>query len=142
MRTTLLPLAMALSLAAPLCHAQVHDARVGASVDASAANASVDANAADATIAAKAAPARAASTPELPQPKSALGRVMGVLIAKLLQDHAQAAQAQRTDAGNDIEVGEAFRADVASAHTARQHAAATTGDVPLQEPLASAVTPN
>ena len=141
MRTTLLPLAMALSLAAPLCYAQVHDARVGASVDASAANASVDANAADATIAANAAPARAASTPALPQPKSALGRVMGVLIAKLVQDH-EAAQAQRTDAGNDIDVGEAFRADVATAHTARQHATATTSDVPLHEPLASAVTPN
>ncbi len=70
------------------------------------------------------------------EPKSAFGRVMGVLIAKLVQDSTQAAQRRTSDSDSgattlpiDVEVGAAF-----------QPAASTTA---AAEPLpdAAAATP-
>lgn len=67
------------------------------------------------------------------EPKSAFGRVMGVLIAKLVQDSTQAAQRRTSDSDSgattlpiDVEVGAAFQpAANASARTLPDAAAAT-----------------
>ena len=62
------------------------------------------------------AAAQDASAPVPAEPKSAFGRVMGVLIAKLVQDSTQAAQRRTSDSGSgattlpiDVEVGAAFQ---------------------------------
>lgn len=111
MRTTLLLSTLLLAIAAPRCLAQ------------SQADATVAATANDASQ----PPLMVASgieapAPGAPGPKSAFGRVMAVLIDKLVQDSTQASQPpQTTDGGAtatlpiDIEVGAAFRPDAAAA---------------------------
>lgn len=114
MRTVLFLSTMLLVVAAPQCPAQSHEAP--------AATATSDA----------AQPTPAQAMPDASGPKSAFGRVMAVLIAKLVQDRAQASQTPASQpgaaaangaAGNDgattlpidIEVGAAFRIDAADA---------------------------
>lgn len=96
MRTLLLLSTMLLALAAQDCLAQ------------SAGTAKAESEAS----AAQAVPAKAAA------PKSAFGRVMGVLIAKLVQDSTQAAESQPEAGGTtlpiDVEVGAAFRPDASA----------------------------
>jgi hypothetical protein len=110
MRTTLLLSTLLLAIAAPRCLAQSQaDATVAATADAS-------------QPPSKVASGIEAPAPGAPGPKSAFGRVMAVLIDKLVQDSTQASQPpQTTDGGAtatlpiDIEVGAAFRPDAAAA---------------------------
>jgi len=119
MRTILLMSAMLLALAAPPCLAQSQDGAVLAAT-------------ADAAPRSPAQPASAAA-----EPKSTFGRVMAVLIAKLVQDSRHQSDPPGTANGNatalpiDIDVGPAFRPDAATATVAMQGDAATNGDAPL-----------
>jgi hypothetical protein len=137
MRTILFLFTMLLVVAAPHCPAQSHEA------------------------AAAAAPSEAAPPPPsqamqgASAPKSAFGRVMAVLIAKLVQDRTQASQAPasqpRAAAGGadgndaattlpiDIEVGAAFRTDatrptVAAAEGTSARDGGGASDAAMQEP--------
>ena len=141
MRTVLFLSTMLLVVAAPQCPAQSHEAP--------AATATSDA--------AQATPAQA--MPGASGPKSAFGRVMAVLIAKLVQDQAQASQTPASQpgaaaaggpAGNDgattlpidIEVGAAFRTDVAGTTVAATEGApARHGDGASDASDASAQQP-
>jgi len=118
MRTVLFVSTMLLVVAAPHCPAQSHAAAAAAAT----------------SDAAQSPPTQA--MPGASGPKSAFGRVMAVLIAKLVQDRTQATQIPI-----DIEVGAAFRTDaagptVAAAEgtTARRGAGEATTQEP--EPLA------
>jgi hypothetical protein len=143
MRTILLLSAMLLAIAAPRCLAQSQgDGMAAATVDGVAQSP------------ARVAPGIEAPVPGAPGPKSAFGRVMAVLIAKLVQDSAQASQ-PRQAAGSDatatlpidIEVGAAFRRDTAAGGAGNADApgpavvarpgGSDAGDAPSQpEPLA------
>ena len=136
MRTVLFLSTMLLVVAAPQCPAQSHEAP--------AATATSDA--------AQATPAQ--SMPGASGPKSAFGRVMAVLIAKLVQDQAQASQTPASQPGAaggatgndgattlpiDIEVGAAFRTDatrptVAAAEETSARDGGGASDAAMQEP--------
>jgi hypothetical protein len=122
MRAILLMSMMLLALIAPSCFAQAFGAAPAPSARAAA------------EAQRSAAPAR--QEPVSVQQKSAFGRVMGILIAALVQQSTQQPRSPDSRAGAtaasgtmDIEVGEAFRPAVAAATPAADENAAQPSGV-------------
>ena len=127
MRAILLMSMMLLALVAPPCFAQALGATPAPTAKAEAQRSA----------------ALAGQEPVSVQQRSAFGRVMGILIAALVQQSTQQPRSRESTAGDataakgvvDIEVGEAFRPAVAAATSAAdENAAQPNGAVPTASP--------